>query len=63
MVACWVNSKGFVWERPLRHADIAALSGQAPVGPILGARVEHVGVKDVLIAANPAVFFKWVHST
>jgi hypothetical protein len=40
-----VKDKGFVWERPLRRADYAALGDDAPDGPILGARVEHLGAK------------------
>jgi hypothetical protein len=56
-----VKDKGFVWERPLRKADYAALGDRAPTGPILGARVEHVGIKDVLIASDPEVFFTTPH--
>jgi hypothetical protein len=56
-----VNNKGFVWERPLRKADIEALGGQAPDGPILGAHVEHVGMKEALIASDPDVFFTTPH--
>jgi hypothetical protein len=56
-----VNNKGFVWERPLRKSDIEALGDQAPDGPILAARVEHVGMKDALIASDPAVFFTIPH--
>ncbi len=33
----------FVWERPLRRADVEALGDAVPDGPILGARVEHLG--------------------
>ena len=33
-----VRDKLFVWERPLRKADLAALGPEAPAGPILGAR-------------------------
>ena len=56
-----VRKKGFVWERPLRVADLAALGSSAPTGPILGARVAHVDEKDALIAANPAVYFTTPH--
>ena len=56
-----VNDKGFVWERPLRRADIEALGDQAPDGPILGAHVEHVGMKDALIAEDPDVYFTTPH--
>jgi hypothetical protein len=56
-----VKDKGFVWERPLRTADRAALGDRAPEGPILGARVEHVGIKEVLLANNPDAFFTTPH--
>ncbi len=56
-----VLDKGFVWERPLRKSDIAALGDQAPDGPILGAHVEHLGIKDALVATDPAVFFTTPH--
>jgi hypothetical protein len=56
-----VKEKGFVWERPLRRADIEALGDQAPDGPILGARVEHVGAKEALLADDPSVFFTTPH--
>jgi hypothetical protein len=51
----------FVWERPARHADIAALGDDVPPGPILGARVEHVVAKEALLADDPAVFFTTPH--
>src|SRR5271155_1905038 len=36
-LASWrVREKGFVWERPLRPADIRALGDEAPTGAILG---------------------------
>jgi hypothetical protein len=56
-----VKDKGFVWERPLRRADHAALGDDAPDGPILGARVEHLGAKEALLADDPAVFFTTPH--
>jgi hypothetical protein len=56
-----VKDKLFVWERPLRKSDYAALGSAAPTGPILGARVEAVDVKDVLIAENPDVYFTTPH--
>jgi hypothetical protein len=56
-----VNAKGFVWERPLRRGDIEALGDQAPDGPILGAYVEHVGMKEALIASDAEVFFTTPH--
>ena len=56
-----VKDKGFVWERPLRRGDIEALGEAAPDGPILGARVEHLGAKEALLADDPGVFFTTPH--
>jgi hypothetical protein len=56
-----VRDKGFVWERPLRRADLEALGDEAPDGPILGARVEHVGAKEALLADDPSVYFTTPH--
>ncbi|MEY9877303.1 hypothetical protein ABH931_006827 [Streptacidiphilus sp. MAP12-33] len=57
----WVDGKGFVWERPLRGPDLAALGADAPDGPILGARVADEGVKTAMIAAEPEVYFTTPH--
>jgi hypothetical protein len=60
--ASWrVGDKGFVWERPLRRTEVRALGEEAPDGPILAARVEHLGAKEALIADDPAVFFTTPH--
>jgi hypothetical protein len=60
--AAWkVGDKLFVWERPLRQSDLAALGDTAPDGPILGARVEHEVAKQALIANDPDVFFTTPH--
>ena len=56
-----VRDKLFVWERPLRRSDLRALGDDAPTGPILGARVEHLLAKDALIADDPDVFFTTPH--
>ena len=56
-----VKDKGFVWERPLRRADLDALGDQAPDGPILGARVEHLVAKEALLADDPSIFFTTPH--
>ena len=56
-----VKDKGFVWERPLRRADLEALGEAAPDGPILGARVEHLVAKEALLADDPSVFFTTPH--
>jgi len=50
-----------VWERPLRRSDLEALGDQAPSGPILGARVEHLGAKEALLANDEGVFFTTPH--
>ena len=61
-LASWrVRDKAFVWERPLRPADLRALGDDAPRGPILGARVEHVMAKEALLADDPDVFFTTPH--
>ena len=60
-VSFTVHGKGFVWERPLRASDLAALGDAAPDGPILGARVADVGEKEALIAGDPGVFFTTPH--
>jgi hypothetical protein len=56
-----VKGKGFVWERPLRRADLEALGDDAPEGPILGAMVEHLGAKEALLADESGVFFTTPH--
>jgi hypothetical protein len=56
-----VKDKGFVWERPLRRSDLEALGADAPDGPILGARVEHLGAKEALLADESGVFFTTPH--
>ena len=56
-----VRDKLFVWERPLRPREIETLGGDAPGGPILGARVEHLGAKEALLADDPSVFFTTSH--
>jgi hypothetical protein len=60
--ASWrVRNRGFVWERPLRKSDLRALGDAAPDGPILGARVEHLGAKEALLADDPGVYFTTPH--
>src|SRR4051812_50119011 len=56
-----VRDKLFVWERPLRRSDLEALGDAAPGGPILGARVEHRGAKEALLADDRGVFFTTPH--
>lgn len=60
--ASWrVRDKLFVWERPLRKPDLLALGEDAPRGPILGARVEHLIAKEALLADDPNVYFTTPH--
>jgi hypothetical protein len=56
-----VKDKLVVWERPLRRADHKALGDDAPEGPILGARVEHLVAKEALLADDPGVYFTTPH--
>jgi hypothetical protein len=56
-----VRDKLFVWERPLRRGEIEALGDAAPDGPVLAARVEHVGVKQGLLEEDPGVYFTTPH--
>ena len=64
-LAFWeVKGRGFVWERPLGPSDVRALGQlgrEIPEGPFLGARVEHLGAKEALLADDPAVFFTIPH--
>jgi hypothetical protein len=56
-----VKDKLFVWERPLRPREVEALGGDVPDGPILGARVEHLGAKEALLADRSGAFFTTPH--
>src|SRR5919109_3884553 len=58
----WTGRKKlFVWERPLRKSDLAALGDAAPDGPVLGAKVEHLIAKEALLAEEPDVVFTTPH--
>ena len=60
--AAWiVDKKFFVWERPLRKSDLAALGDSAPDGPILGVRTADLEMKEVLLRSDPEVFFTTPH--
>jgi hypothetical protein len=56
-----VKDKGFVWDRPLGRKDVEALGADAPDGPVLGAHVADVGVKEALVADEPDVYFTTPH--
>jgi hypothetical protein len=53
------SGKTFVWERPLRKADLAETGPQR--GPIAGVRVTDEGEKLALIDGAPDVFFTIHH--
>ncbi|HEY6237069.1 MAG TPA: hypothetical protein VIW69_18345, partial [Candidatus Elarobacter sp.] len=56
--AAWrVNKKLFVWERPLRKSDLAALGDAAPKGAILGVRTADLEMKEALLRSDPGVLF------
>lgn len=56
-----VRGRTFVWERPLRRADLEHLGDAAPSGPVLGAAVADEGVKRALVADDPAVYLTTPH--
>ena len=60
-VSWTVRGVGFVWERPLRRGDLAALGPAAPSGTVLGVRVADEGVKQALLTADPDVVFTTPH--
>ncbi len=60
--ASWtVRGALFVWERPLRKGDLAALGDAAPTGTVLGVRVADEGVKQALLASDADVVFTTPH--
>jgi hypothetical protein len=56
-----VKQKLFVWERPLRTGEIEQLGAAAPDGPVMGARVEHLGTKEALLGEEAELFFTTPH--
>jgi hypothetical protein len=60
--AAWrVRDRLFVWERPLRASDHAALGDTAPAGPILGVRTPGLAAKEALLADDSGAFFTTPH--
>jgi len=56
-----VRTKAFVFERPLRKADLEFLGDEAPDDPILGAYVPDLIAKEALLANDPEVYFTTPH--
>jgi hypothetical protein len=59
-----VGKKMLAWERPLRPADLEALTqigAEPPEGDILAVRVSDEGVKFALIADEPGIYFTTPH--
>jgi hypothetical protein len=60
--AAWVvNKKFFVWQRPLRKSDLAALGDAAPKGAILGVRTADLEMKEALLRSDPLALFTIPH--
>ena len=60
--AAWkVNKKPFLWERPLRKSDLAALGDAAPKGAILGVRTADLEMKEALLRSDPRAIFTTPH--
>ena len=60
--SAWVvNKKFFVWERPLRKSDLAALGSAAPQGAILGVRTADLEMKEALLRSDPLTLFTTPH--
>ena len=60
--AAWkVDKKLFVWERPLKKSDRAALGDAAPTGAILGLRTADLEMKEALLRGDSGALFTTPH--
>ena len=56
-----VRDRLFLWERPLRRADLEALGAAAPDGDLLAAYVPGLVAKEALLADDPMLYLTTPH--